>query len=44
MEEQKSPPLHIYRIRNLGKKSTNKIARALHRLGVFPTAWEKFLL
>ncbi len=37
-------PLQIYRMRNMGKKSANEIARALHRFGVFPTAWDEFVL
>lgn len=38
------PEFDIQRMRNLGKKTANEIALALHKLGIFGTDWDLFLL
>ncbi len=40
----KVPIETIWRMRNLGKKSADEIARALNRNRIFGTAWDAYLL
>ncbi len=35
---------NIFSMRQLGKKSADEVARSLRTQGIFPTAWDSFLL